>query len=68
MIKAFETKSSTLFHLAFASNTILSCFFFFLLIIDFYFLISAVIMQVFVVAAELAMPTGIPGRNGKVEI
>ena len=33
---------------------------FFYLIIDFCFLIPAVIAQIFVVAAELAIPTGVP--------
>ena len=33
-IKALEIKTSMLFNLDFANNTILSCFFFFFLIID----------------------------------
>ena len=45
-IKALEIKTSMLFNLNLANNTILSCFFFFFLIIDLYFLIPAVIAQV----------------------
>ena len=45
--------------------TILSCFFFFFLIIDLYFLILAVILQIFIVAAE---PTETPTREAKAEM
>ena len=42
-IKALKIKTSVLFNLDFANNTILSCFFLFFLIIELYFLIPAVI-------------------------
>ena len=57
-IKAIKT--SMVFNLVFASNTILSCFFFFFLIIDLYILTPAVITEIFIAIAELAIPTGIP--------
>ena len=50
--EALEIKTSMLFNLDFANNTISSCFFFFL-IIDLYFLIPAVIAQIFNPIAEL---------------
>ena len=53
-------KNSMVFNLVFASNTILSCFFFFFLIIDLYILTPAVITEIFIAIAELAIPTGIP--------
>ena len=46
-IKALGIKTSMVFHLVFASNTMPSCFFFFFLIIDLYFLIPAVITQTY---------------------
>ena len=46
-------------NLVFAKTTIFLCFFFFS-IIDLQFLISAVIAQIFIPTAELAMPAGIP--------
>ena len=45
-------KSSMLFSLDFANNTILSWFFFFFLIIDLYFLIPAIVAQFFNPIAE----------------
>ena len=56
-----------LFNLAFANNTILSCFFFFFLIIDLYFLIPAAIAQFFNPIARLVVPTGIPSKEAKSE-
>ena len=67
-IKALEIKTSMLFHLDFANNTILSCFFSFFLIIDLYFLIPAVITQIFNPVAELVIPIGIPTKEAKAEI
>ena len=67
LIQALEIKTSMAFQLAFAKNTILSCSFFFFLITDLYFLIPAVITQIFIVAAELAIPTGIQIKEVKVE-
>ena len=43
-------------------------FFFLILIIDLYFLISAVIMEVFIVITELTTPAGIPTKEPKAEI
>ena len=43
-------------------------FFLFFLTIDIYFLISAVITQIFIAAAELARLTGIPIEEAKAEI
>ena len=67
-MKALEIKTSTVLNLIFANDTILSCFFFFFLTIDLYFLIPAVITQIFIAAAELAILTGIPFEEAKAEI
>ena len=67
-IKPLEIKSSMLFNLDFANNTILSCFFFVFLIIHLYFLILAVIAQIFNPIAELIIPTGTPSKGTKSEI
>ena len=53
-IKALEIKTSIVFNLVFANNTMLSCFFFFFLI-DLCFLIPAVIKVIFIAIAELAI-------------
>ena len=66
--KALEIKTSVLFNLDFANNTILSRFSFFFLIIDLYFLISATIAQIFNFIAELGIPIGIPSEEAKSEI
>ena len=58
-IKTLEIKTSMLFNLDFASNTILSRFFYSFLIIGLYFLIPAVIVQIFNPIAELLILTGI---------
>ena len=50
------------------NNTILSCFFFFFLKIDLYVLILVVITQMFIVVAEMAVPTGITTKEAKTEI
>ena len=42
--------------------------FFFFLIIDLYFLDPAVITKIFVVAADFAIPTGIPTDEAKEEM
>ena len=68
MIKALEIKTSVLFNLNFANNTVLSCFFFFFLIIDLYFVIAAVIAQIFNPTAEIVIPTGIPTKEAKAEM
>ena len=54
------------FNLVFASNTILLCFFF--LIIELYFLIPVVILEICIVIAEIAIPTGIPTKKASAEI
>ena len=56
-----------LFKLAFANNTIFSCFSFFFLIIDLYFIIPKVIAQIFNPSAELAIPIGIPAKEAREE-
>ena len=67
-IRALEIKTSRLFNLEFANNTILSRFFFFFLIIDFYFLIHAAIAQIFDPIEKLVIPIRIPIKEAKVEI
>ena len=59
---SLEIKTSIVFNLDFASNTILSCFFFFFLIIELYILIPVVITEFFIIIAELAIATGIPTK------
>ena len=68
MIKVLEIKTSILFNLDFANNTILSIFFFFFLIINLYFLIPAVIAQIFNRIMELITPIGIPTKETKAEM
>ena len=68
MIKALEIKTSILFNLDFASNTILSCFFSLFLIIDLYFLILAAIEQVFSPIPELVIRISIPSKEAKSEM
>ena len=67
-IETLEIKTSVLFNLAFACNTVLSCFFFFFLIIDLHFLIPAVIAKIFIATAELAIPTGTLTKEANSEI
>ena len=38
------------------------------MIIDLYFLTAAVIMEIFIVIEELAMPTGIPIKETRAEM
>ena len=57
-----------LFNLAFANDTILSCFFFFFLIIDLNFFIPAVIEQIFNPIADVVIPTGMPNKGAKTEL
>ena len=68
MIKPLEIRTSVLFNLNFANNTVLSCLFFFFLIIDLYFVIAAVIAQIFDPIAELVIPSGIPTKEAKAEM
>ena len=67
-MKASEIKTSFLFNLDFANNTILLCFFFLFLIIDLYFLVPALIAQIFNPIAELVIPIGTPNKEEKAEI
>ena len=67
-IKALEIKTSMLFNLDFANNTILSCFFFFFLIIHLYFLIPAVVQQISNPIAEIVISIGIPNKEAKAEM
>ena len=67
-LKALKIKTSMIFNLVFANNTILLCFFFFFLIIDLHFLIFAVIAQSFNPTAELLMPIEISAKESKSEI
>ena len=67
-IKAIEIKTSTLFNLDFANNTILSCFFHFFLIIDLYFVIPEAAAQIFNPIAELVIPIRIQIKEPKPEI
>ena len=66
-IDELEIKTSILFNLDFAKNTIFSCLFFFFLIINLYFLIPAVIAQIVNPVAELVIPIGIPNKEPKAE-
>ena len=68
MIKFSENKTSTLFNLDLASNTILSCFFPFFLIIALYVLVPAFITQIYDPNAEPVIPIGIPIKEAKGEI
>ena len=67
-IKDLEIKTSMLFNLDFANNTILSCFFLIFLIIDLYFFNSCFIAQIFNPIAELVIPTGMPTKEEKGEM
>ena len=67
-IKALEIKTSMLFSLSFANNTILSSFFFFFLIINLYFLIPAVITQISNHIVELAVPIVKPTKEAKADM
>ena len=57
-------KTSVLFKLVFANNTILSCFFIFFLIIDLYLVIT----QIFNPVAQLVIPMGIPTKESKAKM
>ena len=65
-MKDLDIKTSILFNLDFAKNTVLLCFFF--LIIDLYFLISAANAQNFNAIAELVVPIGTAIKKVKAEI
>ena len=65
---SLSIKTSLLFNLVFANNTILSCFFLFFFIIDLYFLITGIVAQVFHPIAKLEIPIGILSKEAKAEI
>ena len=67
-IKALEIKTSILFSLELANNTILSSFFFFFLIIDLYFLIPPAIAQIFNPFAQLVIFYRNTNQKSKLEI
>ena len=67
-MKDLHIKTSILFNLDFAKNTVLLYFFFFFLIIDLYFLISAANAQNFNAIAELVVPIGTAIKKVKAEI
>ena len=64
-IKILEIKTSIVINLVSASNIMVVFLF---LIIDLNFLIPAVVMEMFIVIAELAIPTKIPTKEARVEI
>ena len=68
MIKVLELKTSRLFDLDFANNTILSWFFFIFLINDLGFLIPAIIANKYNILVELVIPIRIPIKEVKAEI
>ena len=57
-IRALDIRTSIVFDLSFLNNTILSCFFFFFFTIHLDFLITAMIVQIFMLTAEIIIPTG----------
>ena len=63
LIKALEIKTSVLFNLDFAKNTVLSCFF--SLIINLYFLIPVVTAQMFNLIAEIIILIAIQIKEAK---
>ena len=67
-IKALEIKTSKVFSLDFANNSLLSCFFFLFLIIDLCLLIPTNVTQMFNPIAELAIPVGVPTKEAKAEM
>ena len=67
-IKALEIKTSILFNLDFANNTILSCFFFFFLSIDLHFFNSCSFAEIFNPIVELVTPIEISIKEAKAKI
>ena len=63
-----EIKTSMLFNLDFANNTILPCLFFYFLIIDLYFLIPEAVAQIFNSIAVLVILIGITSNEAKAKI
>ena len=67
-IGALEIKTSIIFDLVLADNSILSCFFFFFLIIYLHFLIPAVTVHIFIPTAEPKIPTGTPTNEANKKL
>ena len=67
-IKTLEIRTSKVSNLSFPNNTNLSCFFPFFIITDLHSLIPALIAQIFVTTAELAITTGIAINEANAEI
>ena len=70
-IKTLEIRTSKVFNLSFPNlsfPTTLSCFLFFSFIIDLDFLITAIIAQIFIPAAELFIPTGTQTNEASADI
>ena len=70
LIKALEIKTSTVYNLVFANNTIVSCLFFLFLDNWLIILISPATAQISSPTAELAIRTRTPTNeaNGEIEI
>ena len=64
-MQSVKIKTSMVFDLVFAKDTILSCFFFFFLIICLYLLFPAIITQIYNPTIELLMPIGISDNDVK---
>ena len=67
-IAAIEIKTSILFDLEYAINTIFTTSFLLFLIIDLYLLIPAAIAKIFNLTAELRTPIGLQSKKAKAEI
>ena len=67
-MKTLEIKTTIVFNLVVANNTVLSFFFLFFITIWLYFLILVVIAQIFNLTAELAITIGIPTKESKAEM
>ena len=68
LVKSLEIKTSMLFILYFANNTILWCFFLFSLIIDLYYVSTSVITQSFNPFVGLVVPTEISTKETKAKM
>ena len=66
-IKALEVKKLDGVQL-FVTNSILSCFFFFFLTKGLYLFIPAIIKEISIAIAELAILTGIPTNKARAEV
>ena len=64
-MQSVKIKTSMVFDIAFAKDTILSYFFFFFLIICLYLVFPAIITQIYNPTIELLMPIGISDNDVK---